>query len=86
MKIRRAPHSSRGSAVVVVLALLALVLLYVDANLTSLHRLGRDLRAIERHQLKRLQTLTSQTNSPPGVSGAGPATSPIISSNPPAHD
>lgn len=85
MKIRRDSHSSRGSAVIVVLALLALLLVYVNANLTSLHRLGRDLKAIERHQLRRLQTLAPQTNAP-SAAVSGPQTTASGSTTPPAHE
>lgn len=45
----------RGSAVIVVLVLLAIVLVYINGNLRTLHYLGRELRLIERQQTRRLE-------------------------------
>ena len=47
--------NEQGSAVIVVLALLALMLIYVTANLRVLHYLGEDIKQVERRQIHRLQ-------------------------------
>ena len=58
-----APHArERGSAVVVLLALLAIMLILVAANGKTLLNLQKELRLIERQQLLRLHT--AQTNAP----------------------
>jgi hypothetical protein len=59
----RRRHS--GSAVIVVMALVAIILVYVAGNLRTLHNLGRELRLIERQQVRRLQRATQSTNVPP---------------------
>ncbi|MGD0258914.1 MAG: hypothetical protein ABSD29_03725 [Verrucomicrobiota bacterium] len=53
-----------GSAVIVVMALLAIILVYLAANLRTLDSLGRELKLLERQQTRRLQTATATTNSP----------------------
>jgi hypothetical protein len=45
---------ARGSAVIVVLVLIAIVLLFLGGTMRTLHWLGRDLRLIEKKQLQRL--------------------------------
>ena len=79
MKLRPHPvsrftfHASRhrgrrsGSAVIVVFALLAIMLIYVAANLRTLASLGAELRLLERRQVQRLQKATHATNAPPAV-------------------
>ena len=63
-------HASRprrrqtGSAVIVVMALLAIILVYVAANLRTLNSLGRELKLLELQQTRRLQTAAPTTNSP----------------------
>lgn len=52
----------QGSAVIVVIALLSLLLLYVAYNLRTLHLLGQELRLIERQQLRRLAAVNANTN------------------------
>jgi hypothetical protein len=52
-----------GSAVIVVLALLAIVLIFVGANLRSLSTLGRELKWIEQQQTRRWTTIYA-TNAP----------------------
>jgi len=59
-----------GSAVIVVMALVAIILLYVAGNLRTLHNLGRELRLIERQQVRRLQKATPPTNAPPAITVA----------------
>jgi hypothetical protein len=46
----------RGSAVIVVLALLVIMLLYIAGNLQALRSLDREVRLIERQQIQRVQT------------------------------
>ena len=52
---RRRPGEN-ASAVVVVLLLIALILIYIGANIRTLHYLGRDLRLVEKQQIRRLQS------------------------------
>ena len=52
----------QGTAMIVVLALLAIILIYVGDNLKTLHHLSRELKLVERHQTRRLEAL-SHTNS-----------------------
>ena len=56
-----------GSAVIVVMALLAILLVYVAGNIRTLSNLGRELRLLERQQTRRLQAAAQRTNSPPAV-------------------
>ncbi len=66
-------HASRplrrqsGSAVIIVLALIAIMLVYVAANMRTLYNLGSELRLLERKQVQRLKTATQRTNSPPAM-------------------
>ena len=66
-------HASRftrresGSAVIVIMALLAILLLYMAYNIQTLANLGRELRLLERQQTHRLQATAPKTNSPPAV-------------------
>jgi len=52
----------RASAVLVFMAILAVMLLVVAANLKTLNHLRDDLKLLERRQIQRLQA--SQTNAP----------------------
>jgi hypothetical protein len=63
----RSPRRRSGSAVIVVLALLAIMLIYVTANLRTLASLGAELRLLERRQVQRLQKATHATNAPPAI-------------------
>ena len=75
-------HASRqrgrrsGSAVIVVLALLAIMLIYVAANLRTIASLGAELRLLDRQQVRRLQKATQATNAPPAISVATNAVPP----------
>jgi hypothetical protein len=63
-----APRSTRresGSAVIIVMALLAILLVYMAGNLRTLTSLGRELKLLERKQNLRLQALSPKTNAPP---------------------
>lgn len=54
--------STGGFAVIIVLALVAIALLYAGANSRSLNRLSRQLKALEQNQIHRLK-FTTTTNS-----------------------
>ena len=70
MKIQRSSHPERGMAVVVVLALIAVLLIYVAANLRSLGLLDRELKRVEQKQIQRLDR--ASTNAPGAVAVAAP--------------
>jgi hypothetical protein len=57
-----------GSAVIVVMALLAIILVYVAGNLRMLHNLGGELKLVERQQTRRLQRAAQTTNTPAAIS------------------
>lgn len=63
-------HASRsrrhetGSAVIIVLALLTILLIYVAGNIRTLNSLGRELRLLERQQTIRLEHTATATNAP----------------------
>ena len=61
----RRPGRQAGSAVIVVLALLTIIMIYVAGNLRTLTSLDRELKLLERQQIHRLQATASATNSPP---------------------
>ena len=65
------PRASRpgqsGSAVIVVLALLTILLIYVAGNIRTLSSLGRELRLLEHQQTLRLQKVTATTNAAPAI-------------------
>lgn len=48
-------RGERGSATILVFALLAVMVLYLNSNQLALHSLKRDLRAVEQKQLKKFQ-------------------------------
>ena len=57
-------HRQSGIAIIVVLALVVLVLLYLTGTLRAFHALGRELKLLDRQQTRRLQVLSTSTNSP----------------------
>ena len=63
---------NEGSAVIVVLALLAILLAYISFSVFTLDSLGRDLRILEKRQVRRLQSSVLATNSP-SLTNAAPA-------------
>jgi hypothetical protein len=65
--------AQRGVAVIVVLALLAIILLYVGANARTLYYLGRELKLVERQQLQRLAQPFPRTNSLPATNPRAPS-------------
>jgi hypothetical protein len=68
----RARHRTQnGSAVLVVIALLAIVLAYLSFNLRALERLHREIKLVERHQIQRLQSTSGSQN--PVRTNAAPA-------------
>ena len=73
-RLHRGRHS--GSAVIVVMALLAIILVYVAANLRTLYLLSAELRLLERQQIQRLQGAAPATSSP---AAAGAATNRVPS-------
>jgi hypothetical protein len=63
----RFARQQSGSAVIVIMALLAILLLYMAYNLRTLANLGRELRLLERQQTHRLQAAAPKTNAPPAL-------------------
>ena len=61
------PRRQSGSGVIVVMALLAIILIYVAGNLKTLANLGRELKLLERQQIRRLQSASPGTNAPPAI-------------------
>ena len=59
-----------GSAVIIVMALLAIILVYVAGNLRTINSLGRELKLLEQQQTRRLQRATQTTNTPPTITVA----------------
>ena len=57
-----ARRRSGGFAVIVLLALLALVLIFVGFNMRTLDNLKREVRAVERQQIQRVQRSQTITN------------------------
>jgi len=59
--------SQRGVAVIVVLALLAIILLYISANARTLYYLDREIKLIERQQIQRLAKPLPRTHATPAI-------------------
>jgi len=72
----RRRHES-GSAVLVVIAIIAILLIYAGGNVRTLHLLKRDLQNVEQKQIQRVSRIAIQTNAPP------PASKPIEQTNAP---
>ena len=64
--------SEDGTAVLVLLIFLAILLLYTAFNLRTLHLLGRDVKLVDQQQIRRLQRI-SQTNSLAVATNSSPA-------------
>jgi len=64
MKINRHNRTQDGSAVIVVIAFLSILLIFVAGNLRMLHLLRNDLKLIEQQQTNRLATVNIVTNLP----------------------
>lgn len=58
-------HRHSGSAMIVVITLLAIVLIYIGGNLRALEDLRREIKLVERRQLHRVQSATVNTNTNP---------------------
>ena len=58
---RKRRQAERGTAVIVMLFLLAILLIYIGGNLRTLDSLGRELRILEQKQTHRLETF-ARTN------------------------
>ena len=61
---------------IVVFALLAIILVYVAANLRTINSLGRELKLLERQQTRRLQNIPQRTNTPPAITPQTPSPAP----------
>ena len=77
-------HASRprrrqsGSAVIVVMALLTIIMVYIASNLRTINSLGRELKLLERQQIRRLQAATQTTDTPPAATiSTNPVSRPI---------
>lgn len=62
MLVPIASRRNHGSAVVVMIVLLGLMLIFVFANVKTLHFLNRELKLIEKRQLQRLSATAHATN------------------------
>ncbi len=62
-----AHRHERGSAVIVVIAIVAILLIYIGGNLRTLHLLSRDLKQIEQKQIRRVSVQQPATNAPPAA-------------------
>ncbi len=60
-------HPERGSAVIVTLAMLAIMLLCVGANTIAIRTLSRELKLVEKKQMQRLQHAAPATAAPAKV-------------------
>ena len=73
--VRNPSRRNHGSAVVVMIVLLGLMLIFVLANLKTLHFMDRELKLIEKRQLQRLSTMVVATNtSPQNLTNSTPST------------
>jgi hypothetical protein len=70
---RPASRQERGSALIVVIALLALMLMYLTVNIRTLSSLTRELRLVERQQTNRLARASFRTNAAPQAPLPSPA-------------
>jgi hypothetical protein len=52
-------QAESGMAVILVMALLAIILVYVAGNLGTLHHVSRELRLIEQKQVRRLESISA---------------------------
>jgi hypothetical protein len=76
--VRIESRSSHGSAVIVMIVLLGLMLIFVFANLKTLHFMDRELKLIEKRQIQRLNAMVATTNSPTQTrTNATPSAEPV---------
>jgi len=57
--------SERGTAVIIVIAFLSILLVYLATNIMTLSRLGHELRLLEQMQTRRLARQVAMTNAVP---------------------
>lgn len=79
-RVARRLHKQQGMAVIVVIALFAIMLLFLGMSLRSLNYLRQDLKLIERQQLQRIHQNPTATNSaaiPPASPNEPSATNPL---------
>lgn len=62
--IQQINRSRDGTAVIVVIAILSILLIFVAGNLRTLHLLRRDLKLVETQQTNRIAVMGPVTNSP----------------------
>ena len=66
----RSSHTRRGSAVVVVLALLSIMMIMITADFITSNTLQSDLKLIEKNQVQRLEGRPPDAR--PGLTNAQP--------------
>ena len=73
-----------GMAVIVVMALLAIILFFIAANLRTIHVLRSELRLVERGQTNRLSEAGVRTNAAP-LTNSIPAEGAAVGSGQPVN-
>lgn len=58
-------RGERGSATILVLALVAIMMVFLTSNQRVLHSLKREVRLVEQQQLKKFQAPTAKPDAPP---------------------
>lgn len=82
LPLRRTQYNEHGMAVIVVMALFAIMMIFLGISVRSLNYLRQDLKIIERQQLQRtrratgLANLTITTNAPQSVALSATNSSP----------
>lgn len=59
------PKRERGSATILVLALVAIMMVFLTANQRVLYHLKREVRLVEQQQLKKFQPPVAKPAAPP---------------------
>jgi hypothetical protein len=72
--LRIANHSRSGMAVIIVLAFLAIILIYLAGNARTLRWLERDLKLVEQKQVHRLAGTNIKTNAVEALPNEGGST------------
>jgi hypothetical protein len=62
----RRPTRQSGTAVIVVLVIIAILMIYVAGNIRTLHNVGKELRLIEQKQVHRLEKPQPSNAKPQG--------------------
>jgi hypothetical protein len=62
------PTRQSGTAVIVVLVIIAILMIYVAGNIRTLHNVGKELKLIEQKQVHRLDKLQTSNSKPQGNS------------------